>query len=237
MTTWKELIVDSLLELGVISLGEQVDVQQSDWALRKCELMLESWAADMYLIPGYERIRYTVLVSSDTFHIGPGLTIDSDLPPYNLAIVNHTRSGADKSSPLVRYSLREFEDLRIGSYTGVGTTPTAYYYERQETRGVLRVNIGLSRDDTLQLIFKNDIPGAHPTRNSGEDEITLPAGYRRAIIYNLAVELAPGFSVMPQNMTLVERLAAGSRGDLRVLQADHMSTFRRPGRQPQPAAS
>ena len=238
MATWAELATDSLHLLSVISLGESPDAVTLGYCLRKCERMLHSWAADQFLIPGYQRLAHTfedggrvdqVLVLGSEGapqRVVDGFDDEEDRPlilvsddhPSRIGIVQYLRAGDTQAYPLGELGLSAYMDPRNLSRTTFAI-PSKFYYEYQEDRGLLFLNSLPSSGDTLILTYQTEIPGTRPTVNDGAASTGLPSGFESTIEYNLAVEISSRFDKPDADMRDIRRQARTKKNMLQNKQA------------------
>ena len=238
MPTWRELATDSLHLLSVIAMGESPDTVTMDYCLRKCERMLHSWAADQFLIPGYQRTAHTFATggrveqalvvgqSGATRTVVDGFDDTATRPlveiaddhPSRIGIVQYLRSGDTTAYPLDEMGLAAFSDPRNVSRTTFARA-SRYYYEYQEDRGVLFLNTLPSAGDQLVLVYQTEIPGTRPTADGGAHQMSLPPGFESVIEFNLALEIGPRFDKTDADLRDIRRMARSKKTMLQNKQA------------------
>ena len=229
MTTWAELMSHVLVELNVLRLGERMDAPTKEWMLEKCQEMIDGWAADAFLIPGHERASVTLgggegqVPASQKIVIGPSSSDfgdESHWPlepiPYRMILGRIHGFGNTQPVPMVKYDLLQYNDARNSSVTVV-STPSAFYYERKFDRGLLYFNLIPTAGVWVELTYQSDLPGSSPIDDDGNNQINLPPGYKKAIRYNMALEMAPSYDIAPERLRFIGKHARDSLRQVRAL--------------------
>lgn len=197
MATALEIITGAARLLGVVRKGEALDGDEAEDALDVLNEMLLSWANETSLIPARVRESYT-LTSAYSYTIGNGYDLNTAIPPLQIISAFIRTGGIDY--PLAIITQQEYDAIAIKSTSG---TPEFIAYSRGE--GLDFDNSDADDYGTIKL---------HPAPNSGDalhllsekDQLRFssvtaprvhPPGWVKAMRYNLALELAPEYSVEP----------------------------------------
>lgn len=210
ITTAGDIITSSLKKLLV--LGKQDILADSDLqdGLDALNLMLDSWWTERLMC--YAMLTYTHTLSGGqgSYTIGPGGDINGQRPVMfqdgyiRLTNVDYPLNFVDQ----VSYDL-----LTPKNAPGV---PRRAFYNPQYPLGIITF---WPIPDQGYTAFLNSY---HQVREfaSTTDQINLPPGYAKALIYNLAIELAPDYSAdIP---TELANGARKSRSNLRRINAPQL---------------
>lgn len=193
-------VIDRAFRLLQVSSEDQTptDSEYAD-ALYALRGMLDAWSVDSMLVYQVTREQFT-LTTTNPVTIGPGGTLNTTRPVRLLeAYFAATGTGVDFPIEIV-----EAEDYAAVRLKSLQTAYPTYLYCDY---GVPLANIYLypvTTGGTLTLWSEKELPEYLLTSTP----LTLPPGYRRAIEYNLAVEMAPEFQVAAGPD--VEKLAVSS---------------------------
>ena len=194
MATWKEIITDALNELSVVALGEEPDDHQIAKGLDRAKGMLEEWALDGLLIPvkinmsiDTENGRSTYVVAATGADFADAES--GDELPSRIDSVVFKEPGSTRSWPLRRVNEPLLNEYYETVYSG---TPRWYFSEYLTDR----VNIRLDRPTISGGRIDLYADGFLSVGDNADDETGLPMGYRRAVMYNLAIEVAGVFGVL-----------------------------------------
>lgn len=184
MTTVLDLLTGSARLLGVIRKGESLDADEASDALDALNEMIESWSNNTLII--YGRVTETFTLSAATsFTIGSGGTFNTT-KPVKLIDAYVSQSGIDY--PLIEITQEEYNDV---SSKSLGSMPRFIFYDNGHPLGKIYLYPKPSASYTLTITSEK----ALTTYTDYTTSIDLPAGFKEAIRYNLAIKLAPEFGV------------------------------------------
>ena len=194
MATWRNIITDALHEISVVALGEEPDDDQIAKGLDRAEGMLEEWALDGLLIPVKKILNITTASGKTTYVIGVDGAEFADVEsganlPARVDSVVYKDVGSTRTWPLRRVNEPLLNRHYETSYNG---SPNWYYSEYLTDR----VNIRLDRPTLSGAGIDLYTDGFLSVATDADEESGLPGGYRRAVMYNLALELAALFGVI-----------------------------------------
>lgn len=171
-TTARKIIARALTKIGVLSEGETPTASQAADALDDLNDLLASWSTSPLLIPAVTQEDFSV--SSATEYTNPAMRF-----------LNSTVRDGSTDYPVAALSREDW--LAIPDKLSTGR-PEAFWVDSGDPAAVWlwpvpdkTYQMSLQREDALQEF---------PTL---DDEFALPNEYRRAFVYNLAVELAPDY--------------------------------------------
>jgi hypothetical protein len=214
--TARELIASSLRLLEVIGAGETVDANDE-------AACLEAWngwidAQNLNPLALYAIIRRTFNLAADTadYTIGDGATWDLGWRPQAIESAGIILDpGADQpvEIPLGPGMMRaEYQSIAIKDLSS--TYPTRWYYNQDITAaGYGTISVYPQPDSaTPDFVVYTRKHLAEFENADLVHELVFPPGYRRMFRYNLAVEVADEFGVIPS--PTVTRTAVKSLADV-----------------------
>ena len=209
MATAGELIKGSLRLLGVLAEGEEPSADSYADALVAFNQMLDSWSAERLSVYGLKEAVYTWPAGETSQTIGPNG--DFGETPCPLRIDDSTYYVVNDIS----YPLTLINEDQYNAITLKGSTTTLPTVMWQNTILITDTNIEMkmhpvpSQDLEMHLVWVQPLTQAGAT----SDTLYFPQGYLRAMRYNLALELAPEFGVVPS--VDVRNIARNSKRDLK----------------------
>ena len=213
MATWTELVEDSLNQIGVLALGEELDAPDRDGGLRRLRLLLDSWAVEGLLVPSLSRVRYTVTAAkTNKFTLGessdsPDIEIDS--PYTEIRVVSYRSASEVNLSPLARLNYRE----QVSRFADSANYPNGYFYEPGFPLAEISFDANLKVDDVFEIAGDTYLV---PETIVSTDNFALPREYERALLLALALELAPtyGSSVSGTSLRETKKMAKDAKESL-----------------------
>jgi len=188
MATAKDIIEAAMRKIGVARRGMKLDAADMKEGLEALNRMVDSWALENFMIHALTQASHTLTGGKYEYTIGSGGDIASARPEDISAAWIRDSAGLDHPVAIVsrdRYNA-------IGSKSSPGR-PTELYYDPQYPLGVLHLWPAPSAAEDIYLDQVVKIPSF-----AGQTtEITLPPGYEECLICNLAVMLAPEYSIDP----------------------------------------
>lgn len=195
MTTALQLVTSSLRKLGAVAAGEALDADEQSDALAALNQILESWNLKGLALFRRENAAYTLVPSQQAYSVGSGADFNG-ARPITLHSAFVTRGGIDY--PLAVLTQAQWNDILQKSTES--QLPEAVYYEPTFPDGTLRfwpvpleaLPVTLAID--MQLAVVADI----------NDDLSFPPGYERALLYALAVDLAPEYPAVTLSQSVID---------------------------------
>ncbi len=195
MTTALQLVTSSLRKLGAVAAGESPDADEQSDALAALNQIVESWNLKGLALFRRENAAYTLAPSQQAYSVGSGADFDG-ARPITLHSAFVTRGGIDY--PLAVLTQEQWNDILQKSTQS--EIPEGVYYEPTFPDGTLRfwpvpleaLTVTLAID--MQLAAVADI----------NDALSFPPGYERALLYALAVDLAPEYPAVTLSQTVID---------------------------------
>lgn len=211
MTQAIDLITEAAEIAGIIGGGETLSGDDAESILRTLNYMLDGWNAERLSLFTVQESVYSTAAASFTIGTGGNVDIErtSKLEDAFIRV-----SGTDYHLVIMS---REFY-ANLGEKALSTGLPTHLYYDAQaplgtchfwpKPTGAVEVHLGIAQPLS-----------EFATVNT---EVALPQGYRKAIAYNLAVELKSGKFSGPISPK-VEKIATASKRNLKRLNRPDMT--------------
>lgn len=204
MPSATQLISRALRIAGVLGSRETADSDQASDGLESLNDMLASWGIKRSYIYTIKLETFSLVSGTDSYTIGSGGTFNTQRPDE---IDNIVVNQGEITYPVKMINAEDYQAL---SSKGVnGAIPEYAYYDKAFPLGKL---------------YLYDTPYAGLTITIGSwqqlqqfadltTQYTFPSGYNRAIVYNLAKELAPeyGASLTPEAQDIARKSLANIR--------------------------
>lgn len=200
-TTVRNLIENALRKISVGGVGETVSSEEAADALRELNSMLDNWSIEGGLIYN-ETIETFPLTGAASYTIGAGADFDT-AKPYEITAMYVSQGSTDY--PLENYDQKQYSLITNKTIGGI---PDIYYYNNNFPTATIFL-YPVPSNVTSVTIYSNKPLGNFTSIN---DTVTLPKGYEEAIVYNLAIRLAPDYEKVPTQ--LVIDIAKVSKGNV-----------------------
>lgn len=206
MAEARDIVGDALRELGVLGAGEVLSDDEAVNGLAVLNRMVDGLAAERLAIFKVVRTLWTIVSGTQDYTVGTGGTVNVARPVYldGVGLVD-TGPTPDSEIPLTDYTEAGWAGVAQKALTG--TRPSHYYYTPTFPTGTLSL-WPIPTDSGLQGALY--APQAVAEFASLDTTISLPPGYRRMLVTNLAIDLAPSYE-RPASEEL-RRNAAHSKG-------------------------
>jgi len=188
MAEVRDIVTAALRELGVKAAGEVVTADEADSGLEELNRLVDQWAGERLLIYRVTRTTWTISATQN-YTVGAGGTVNVVRPVY-LDHVNliDTSTDPDQETPLT--PLTDDGWAAITQKAATSTQPTNWYYNPTFPLGTLSL-WPIPSSATLQGALY--APQQTSEFASLDEVISLPPGYRRMLVKNLARDLAPSY--------------------------------------------
>lgn len=189
MATVRDIGTDALRELGVLATGEVATADDLQYAIDALNRLVDQWASERLMIYTVTRTTKALTSGTQNYSVGTGGDFNVARPVF----VNDLRYSDSSTSPSQEYSLSSLTDdawALISQKTLTGSLPSAYYYNPTFPTGTISF-WPVPTSTTLTGVLYAPQQVAEFTTLS--QTISLPPGYRRMLVKNLAVELGPSY--------------------------------------------
>lgn len=225
MTTNAAQVIEQALSLlGVIALGESADPEVIGDGLLFLNDMVDSWSTDSLFIYAQQELSKSCAPGTSQITLGPTGDIVTDRP-YRI------EPGAFFRVSNLDYRMEQIDRIDydiIVNKSVQATYPNVFYYEPTEPNGVMKIWPCLASTATLYL-------PVNILLSQFVDAVTsylLPPGYKRALVYSLAEEMAPTYRPCSPDIIKVAQAARRNirRLNTRIPTLAVPSELNRPGR-------
>lgn len=207
MTTARELIKKSMQKVGILTKGETPSDDEANDALDSLNALLSSWANDSLVIYARTWETFNLVGGTSTYTIGSGGTFNT-VRPIDI-ISSYLRSGT------IDYNIAMITDEAYNSITlkSVQGLPEFLNFDNAYPLANIRLYPIPAAAYSLFLLSEKPITAI----STLDTDIILPNGFERAIVYNLALELAPEYQQQPD--ASIVKIAGDSLGLIRTAAA------------------
>ena len=184
MTTARDIIQRAMLKIGALAQGEVASVDATNDALDSLNSMIDSWANDSLIIYARTWESFTLTGGTSTYTIGSGGTFNTVRP---IDIVDAYLRNGTVDYPMGIITDEAYNGIPYKSIQGI---PDSLNYDNAYPLGNIRLYPVPPASYSLFLLTEKPIT----TFTSLDTVMSLPVGWLRALIYNLAIEISPEYS-------------------------------------------
>jgi hypothetical protein len=183
--TARNIIRRSLLQIGAITKNEEVSADEASDGLIALNAMLGTWSNDSLLVTARFLEAFPLIVNQIQYEIGSGSANFDTVRPNQIVSAYIRWQGTDY--PLGRIADEVYDEAI--SQKEFGFLPDVYTYTASFPIGIIKV---FPRPSTAMNIYlRSEKPLTRLT--SLNTEVSLPDGWEEAMVYNLAMRLAPEY--------------------------------------------
>ena len=195
-STAQSIITDAFQKLTLHAVGENPTAAESALGLQVLNDMLDSWSNEKLACFASLDQAITLAVGVQRYPLGPG-SIYSTSRPLAIAEGPGAAYCIDPSNQTYSVDVRSQEEWNLISFLATtGNYPTDIFYDPQFPQGILNVfPIPNTTGYTLHIMSRLQLTDFATLATA----VSLPPGYLIALKNNLAVNLAPYFSVKPSD--------------------------------------
>lgn len=189
MTTAQDIVSGMLRKIGVVAAGETPSAEDAADALFALNTMVDSWRLEQLMIYNYVMNEFDLVNGQSTYTLGSGGDFNIPRPDVLYTAKLRTPQGSQNLDlPLAILNQQQYAALLLKSTPS--TIPGAIFMDGgYPLRNVFVWPVPLDNNNSLLMWLGTLLQGF----SSLSDEVSLPVGYARALIYNGAVECAPEF--------------------------------------------
>lgn len=215
MATPSTMIIRSLQLIGEKGIGDTLTAAEETAYLAALNSMMESWSLERLLVYHILDEVFSLTAGDGSYTIGTGGDFNTTRPLKIEGAVIRDTDDADSGVEVLGADAWR----RIVLKTSTGNSyPSYLYYDPQFTTGRGVINLWPEPQAGLRLVISSW--KQLQTFAAISTTLALPPGYERAIIYNLAIELAGG---MIEPAPSVVKIARESKGAIKRVNVPDMS--------------
>lgn len=190
MADVRDVVTDALRDLGVLAAGETATADDANVGLSALNGLVDEWASGGLAIYRKAITTWSLVAAQASYTVASGGNVAVARPNY----VDHVnyRDSAGVEVPLAEWNAHDWSRVTVKTQTG--TAPTHWYYDPTFPSGTLYLWPITTLSTLTGVMYA---PAAVSEFTSLSTAISLPPGYRRALVKNLALELAPQFGRPP----------------------------------------
>lgn len=210
MSTTRDLLIDALELVGAIATGETPAAADHNKALRVFNQMLGVWGNHSLLIGRVTTESFNLVPGQSSYTIGTGANFNTSRPTQILK-ANLKTNGLETPLEIINYQYW----ASISTKSIESSLPCKLYYEPASPNGI--INLYPVPNTAHQLVLMTLKPFSKIENATVDNELNYPPGYEEAIVYNLAIRLAPAFGkpLLPE----VKEIAYNSLNSIKKLNA------------------
>ena len=185
MATAQTIINRALRHINALAIGENPTDDLAQAALADLNLILDSWSNEEWMQSGLTTITQALTAGDESYTIGSGGDISTTWPVDIKTMFVRDTNNND-------YVVKEIDAqdyARISLKTTTTSYPDYFYYNRAYPLGTIKFYPAPIAGLTLHMDVWSQITQFTALTTT----VTLPAGYERALSYNLALELTPQY--------------------------------------------
>lgn len=185
MATGRTIIKRALRLLNVISQGDSVDGDAKETnAFEALNSLLAFWGSEKLLVPYIIQENKTLSIGTNTYTIGSSGDINSTRP---IKVVDAwIRDSSNNDYPLEIISKNYYNEQALKTMQG---RPSMLEYSPEYTLGKIRLYPTPSAAETLYIDSWKPLTAI----SAVTDTINFPPMYEEALVYNLAINIAPEY--------------------------------------------
>lgn len=211
MTSALDIITSAMRKSGILTKSETPDGDEGADGLEMLNDLIDSWSTESLLIVSRTLVTHTLTGGDGEYTIGSGGDINTSRPTYI--------SAAYTSQATLDYHLDIIDDeryARIVQKTTGSDIPLFLNYTNGYPLGTIKLWPVPASAYTLNLLTEKPIT----TLASLATTVDFAPGWKRALIYNLAEELAPEYGqpvsadiarIAKQSKTAIKRAITKNR--------------------------
>lgn len=211
-TTVGDIIRGAMRKVGILAAGEPLPPEDGADAIGTFERMVDAWTNETLLIPTVNVVTKLLFAGQGEYTIGifpepvpnplPLTHIETARPERILASFIRDRFGTDYILEIIEVETYSRISRKVNT-----SRPSRFYLRKGWPLNTILFEALPFADETLHLEvvqpLSEILKTAEPT-----DVIDLPPGYKRALEYNLALDLAPEWGKDPSSVVVVTAVEA-----------------------------
>lgn len=183
--TVRDLIKSSMRKIGAIASGETPTADELVDGMSALNMMLDSWSTEGLIIPARVREEFSVTSGQASRTIGVGGNFNTSRPVRFHAAAIMDSSGNETPVEI----LTPDQWAEIPNKDTTSNRPSKIYFEDANPLGTINIWPVPSATVTLVLYSEKQLT----TFTNPSTSLTFLPGYEEAIVYGLAIRMAPEF--------------------------------------------
>lgn len=181
------LISMSLRKIGALSSGETIETARQSEALSALQVMLRSWGALSLNVFATVKENFTLSSGTASYTWGSGGTFATTRPQVIAGA--YVLDSANVSHPVDMITETQYRDISVKTTSG---RPDSLFYYKNYPLGTVYL---YPVPDAAEALYIDSYKQFTETSSFGlvTDTLSFPSEYEEAIVYNLAIRLAPEY--------------------------------------------
>lgn len=206
MATVRDMLEDAQRIIGVISDGENISAAGAANGLNKLNNMIDEWSADGFPIYTQVREEFTFVAGQASYTMGTGANFNTTRPIVIQQVTAIQVTPTPLEIPIEVINVQKYSSIQIKS---IQSTFPYYVYDAGGFP-----NLTLHFFPVPQTTNKVAIYSLKPLTlfTSINETVSLPQGYKKALIYNLAMEWAEDYG--KSTSAKVDKIAVDSKATI-----------------------
>lgn len=214
MSTVLDLITDSLKNLGVISGTETPSADEAQDGLNALNRMLDSWNAERLMIYTISSAAYNLNPGQMVYQIGPGAVDFDTVRPQKIKNANIILTNVSPNTRIPLDLLDDDQWASIRQQQVQSNIPSALYNDGSYPISNLYLWGQPQAGLQLELYTWSLLTGFPDI----DQEVSLPPGYQEAVLYNLAVRMAPQMGTRALGaLSVIQPLADAAKARVKAM--------------------
>jgi hypothetical protein len=194
-------IISAALRInGILAAGETASNNECNDALISLNNMVDTWSTEKMLIYATIQETFSLVVNQGAYQMGSGAPDFNTVRPQKIENIVWQQPTGSYPFNLGIKIVTQDQWASIGVPTITSTIPTHMW--PQYTNPYVTLNFWPVPQAVNNIVIWSWKPLTD--FSSLTQTVTLPPGYQKAIIYNLALELAPEYGSTPSELVLVQ---------------------------------
>lgn len=204
MTKVRDILTDSLVELGVLDPSENISADAAKHALREFNRMIQTWNIEDLMVYTVNRQTFPLVPGQQVYTIGVGGNFNTTTPirPGQIDMVSVLFGTPAVEIPIDILNDEEWRDMSVKQVNS--TFPLMVW-----SNGNYPLN-QLSFWPVPQMV--NDVVlyiwGQTTSFTNINADVTFPQGYEDLMVPSLALRLGPSYGVTPSSVTAAKAQSA-----------------------------
>ena len=218
MATVRDIGTEALQDLMVLGANETMSATDGAFILSKLNTLLDQCTSESLMLYSEVRTTWTISANDGSYTVGSGGNVNVARPTY-VDWVNFldTSQTPNLEIPLVPLTDQAYAAIPIKTLTS--TLPGYFYYNLTYPLATLNLYPVPTSTTLTGVLYARAQVGEFASLDTS---VSLPAGWRRFLITNLALELAAAFEREPSQMLLRNAMQAKAtlkRSNIRLTDA------------------
>lgn len=190
-TTAQRICTRALRIIGAIGIAETVPGDEIGAAKEGLDTLLDGWRTESLLVYVTEREIFDLVSGQQRYTIGPGANFNRQTPAWlkQASVLSLTNPAMPQELPIDVLTLTQWQNVPVKNVTS--TLPTQVYYDQLSPIGNLDYFPIPNQVPLKTVLYCMTSMGDFADLTTVYD---IPRGYARALVYNLAIELAPEYA-------------------------------------------